>query len=228
MLPAITAGVSGVLLYAFTNALGPDSVCGGAASADAVHDALGPGRISEEKSAGYAPAAVDPARYCRAAVSSGLFGDTGRSVSFGLSVSRSAGAEARPAARLFAEGGAVGAVTPGGARALLPEGCPAGLRATVGAGHDGEDGDHAEGIARLAVGLAGLAAGTTPCCPSPGPCGRSSSQPPDGRSAASRSSPSGPLLPEDRRLPRRIPPAGEADRTAAGRTGGRVRGSVGA
>ncbi|MER5353788.1 hypothetical protein ABT093_26055 [Kitasatospora sp. NPDC002551] len=163
VLLAITAGVSGVLLYNLTNVFGPDSVCGGAASADAVHAALGPGRISEEKSAGYVPTAVDPAQYCRATVDFGLFGDTGQSVSFGLSVTRSAGAESRPAARLFAEGGAVGAVTPGGAWALLPEGCPTGLRASVGTGHDGKDGDHAEGIARLAVGLAGLAAKDRDC-----------------------------------------------------------------
>ncbi|MET8701662.1 hypothetical protein ABZW10_22740 [Kitasatospora sp. NPDC004723] len=171
VLLAITAGVSGVLLSRYTNVLGPDSVCGGAASADAVHAALGPGRISEEKSADYSPTAVDRNQYCSAKVSFGLFGDTEQSVSFGISVVRSVGAESRPGARLFAEHGAVGAVTPGGAWALLPEGCPAGLRASVGTGHDGKDGDHAEGVARLAVGLAGLAAkdrncGSTPPAPS--------------------------------------------------------------
>ncbi|MFB7473039.1 hypothetical protein [Kitasatospora sp. NPDC056184] len=163
VLLALTAGVSGVLLFRLTNVLGPDSVCGGAASADAVHAALGPGRISEEKSPGYVPTAVDPRQHCRAKVSFGLFGDTGQSVSFGLSVSRSVGAESRPGARLFTEDGAVGSVTPGGAWALLPEGCPTGLMASVGTGHDGEDGDHAEGIARLVVEFAGLAAKDRNC-----------------------------------------------------------------
>ncbi|WP_380284450.1 hypothetical protein [Kitasatospora purpeofusca] len=177
VLLAITAGVSGLLLFRFTNVLGPDSVCGGAASADAVHAALGPGRITEEKSRGYSPTAVGQAQYCSAKVSFGLFGDTEQSVSFGLSVSRSTGAESRPGARLFAENGAVGAVTPGGAWALLPEGCPTGLQASVGTGNDGEDGDHAEGIARLAVEFAGFAAkdrncgGTPPAPKSLSPAG---------------------------------------------------------
>ncbi|MER7704606.1 hypothetical protein ABTX81_17155 [Kitasatospora sp. NPDC097605] len=170
VLLAITAGVAGLLLFRFTNVFGPDSVCGGAASADAVHAALGPGRISEEKSPGYSATAVDPLQHCAATVSFGLFGDTEQSVSFGLSVSRNVHAESHPGARLFAEHGAVGAVTPGGAWALLPEGCPTGLQASVGTGHNGEDGDHAEGIARLAVELAGLAAkdrncGSTPPAP---------------------------------------------------------------
>ncbi|MFE2106725.1 hypothetical protein ACFXAF_12770 [Kitasatospora sp. NPDC059463] len=167
VLLAITAGAAGLLLFGYTNVLGPDRVCGGAASADAVHAALGPGRISEEKSPGYSPTAVDPTQYCRATVDFGLFGDTGKSVGFGLSVNRSVGAESRPGARLFADHGAVGAVTPGGAWALLPEGCPTGLRASVGTGHDGKDGDHAEGIARLAVELAGLAAKDRTCGTAP-------------------------------------------------------------
>ncbi|MFJ3792384.1 hypothetical protein [Kitasatospora sp. NPDC090091] len=160
---AIAAGVSGVLLHNLTNAFGPDTVCGGAATADRLHAALGPGRISEEKSEGWSPGAYDRASTCVAKVSSGLFGASERTASFALAVNPDDIAPpTAPEARLFA-GGAAGAVLPSRAWALLPEGCPRGMRAEVGLGGDTADGDHGQGLAELAVAYADTAARTKGC-----------------------------------------------------------------
>ncbi|MEU6235364.1 hypothetical protein [Kitasatospora sp. NPDC047058] len=160
---AITAGVSGVLLYDLTNALGPDTVCGGAASADGVHGALGPGRISEERTDGWSPSAVDRSGHCTATVSFGLFGQSERSVSFETASEQTETAPRTPVdARLFS-GDTAGAVTSSGAWALLPDGCPKGLRAVVGVGGDGPDGDRVAGLARLAAGYAGRVAKDRGC-----------------------------------------------------------------
>ncbi|MFJ9947260.1 hypothetical protein [Kitasatospora sp. NPDC091207] len=157
---AITAGVSGVLLYNLTNVLGPDSVCGGAATADEVHAALGPGRISEEKSDGWSPSTYDGPGSCVATVSSGLFGKSERSASFHIAFdAKTADGPAAPDARLFS-GDAVGGVTGSKAWAVLPEGCTKGLRAEVGLS---DDSDRVEGLARLAVVFANTAAKERNC-----------------------------------------------------------------
>ncbi|MGV9268589.1 hypothetical protein ACWDRR_28425 [Kitasatospora sp. NPDC003701] len=165
VLVAIAAGVSGVLLYNLTNALGPDTVCGGAATADQVHAALGSGRISEEKSAGWSPGAYDgTGGTCTAKVSSGLFGGPGRSVSFALALTQDDIAPpTAPDARLFA-GGSTGAVLASRAWALLPDGCPKAMRAEVRLlGSDDTTGDHPAGMAALAVAFANAAAGGKGC-----------------------------------------------------------------
>ncbi|MFD0276278.1 hypothetical protein ACFVHB_20580 [Kitasatospora sp. NPDC127111] len=170
---AITAGVSGVLLYSLTNVLGPDTVCNGVVSADALHDALGPGRISEEDNNEPAPLR-DSGSSCTAVVSTGVFGGH-RSVLVGVRSDRnSAVFEAEAGARLFAasaNGGSAGGVTAPVAWALLPEGCgTGGLRARVDATKGGSVGDGE--LARLAVATAnGLAAQrgcTAPNLPAPG------------------------------------------------------------
>ncbi|GAA2831017.1 hypothetical protein RMN57_10580 [Kitasatospora sp. CM 4170] len=159
----IAAGVSGVLLYKLTNVLGPDTVCGGAATADQLHAALGPGRISEERSDGYAPGAYDRAATCVAKVSSGLFGASERTASFALQVNPDEIAPpTAPDARLFA-GGSAGAALPSRAWAVLPEGCPRGMRAEVGLGGDTADGDRGQGLAELAVAYADTAAKAKGC-----------------------------------------------------------------
>ncbi|MEV6974530.1 hypothetical protein [Kitasatospora sp. NPDC093806] len=163
VLLAIAAGASGVLLYNLTNAFGPDTVCGGAATADAVHDALGPGRISEDKSAGYSPTAVDPAGSCVATVRYGLFGTSERNISFKTVMDTGTGPRTPPTARLFSGGGTAGAVTGSGAWALLPEGCPTGLRTAVGLDGKKPDGDRSTELARLAVAYADRAAKARNC-----------------------------------------------------------------
>ncbi|MEV0532028.1 hypothetical protein [Kitasatospora sp. NPDC050463] len=161
VLVAIAAGVSGVLLYSLTNVLGPDTVCGGAATADEVHAALGPGRISEEKSDGWSPGTYDGTGTgtCTAKVSYGLFGPTGRSASFALALTQDDVAPpTAPDARLFS-GGSTGAVLTSHAWALLPDGCPKAMRAEIRLlGSDDTTDDRAEGMAALAVAFADAAA----------------------------------------------------------------------
>ncbi|MFJ6137604.1 hypothetical protein [Kitasatospora sp. NPDC092286] len=160
---AITAGVSGVLLYNLTNVLGPDTVCGGAATADDLHAALGPGRISEEKDAGYSPTAYDRPNSCVATVSSGLFGKSERSASFSIGFNQNSVAyRPTPDARLFS-GASAGGVTPDRAWALLPEGCTKGLFTDINVGKGGLDGDRAEGAARMAVAYANMVAKEKNC-----------------------------------------------------------------
>ncbi|MEV7782250.1 hypothetical protein [Kitasatospora sp. NPDC088351] len=160
---AITAGVSGVLLYNLTNVLGPDTVCGGAATADDLHAALGPGRISEEKSSGYSPTAYDRTNSCVATVSSGLFGKSERSASFSIGFNQNSVAyRPDPDTRLFS-GASAGGVTPDRAWALLPEGCTKGLFTDINVGKGSLDGDRAEGAARMAVAYANLVAKDKNC-----------------------------------------------------------------
>ncbi|MFG3050017.1 hypothetical protein ACGFZP_03550 [Kitasatospora sp. NPDC048239] len=160
VLVAITAAVSGALLYGLTNVLGPDAVCGGAVSADALHDALGPGRISEEDNGG-STAFQGNASSCTATVGSGFLGQSRRSVQVGLrSDLDTAVSEADPAARLFgaaANGGSSGGSTGARAWAILPEACGGGLHTRVSMTRDDSVGD--AGLARLAVAAAnGIAA----------------------------------------------------------------------
>ncbi|MER6401013.1 hypothetical protein ABT263_33990 [Kitasatospora sp. NPDC001603] len=161
---AITAAASGVLLYELTNALGPDTVCGGAATADEVHTALGPGRISEEKSDGWSPGAYDRTAACRVTVSYGLFGPTGRSAALALALPQDeVTPPTAPEARLFA-GGSTGAVLDSRAWALLPDGCPKAMRAEVRLlGSDDTVGGRAAGMAALAVAFANTAAESKGC-----------------------------------------------------------------
>ncbi|MEU1424604.1 hypothetical protein [Kitasatospora sp. NPDC005751] len=161
---AITAAASGVLLYELTNVLGPDTVCAGAATADEVHTALGPGRISEEKSDGWSPGAYDRTAACRVTVSYGLFGPTGRSAALALALPQDeVTPPTAPEARLFA-GGSTGAVLDSRAWALLPDGCPKAMRAEVRLlGSDDTVGGRAAGMAALAVAFANTAAESKGC-----------------------------------------------------------------
>ncbi|MFB7614671.1 hypothetical protein [Kitasatospora sp. NPDC056181] len=170
---AVTAGVSGVLLYSLTNVLGPDTVCNGVVSADALHDALGPGRISEQDNDEPAPL-HDSGSSCTAVVSTGVFGGH-RSVLVGVRSDRdTAVSEAEAGARLFAasaNGGSAGGVTGPVAWALLPEGCgTGGVRARVDATKGGSvgDGDLARFAVAAANGLATQRNCTTPKLPAPG------------------------------------------------------------
>ncbi|MBD0695036.1 hypothetical protein BG452_18845 [Streptomyces sp. CBMA123] len=158
-LSLLLAGVAGFAAYRQTNLGGPDTVCDGAATADQLHDAVGPGRISEYRSGFYDRTGVSTGNDCFATVSSGLFETKEREVRFTLKPNRDGPSEfAAGDARLFS-GGSAGSVTSRVAWALLPEGCPKGLRAEVRtdvAGHD-------EARARLAVAFANGAARNHSC-----------------------------------------------------------------
>ncbi|WP_405365894.1 hypothetical protein [Kitasatospora sp. NBC_00039] len=168
---AITAGLSGVLLYSLTNVLGPETVCNGVVSADALHDAFGPGRISEEHGE---PAPLhDSGSSCTAVVSTGAFGGH-RSVLVGVRSDRNTAVfEAEAGARLFAasaNGGSAGGVTGPVAWALLPEGCgTGGLRARVDATKGGsvDDGELARFAVATANGIAAQLNCTQPKLPAP-------------------------------------------------------------
>ncbi|MFE7527756.1 hypothetical protein ACFU7Y_18865 [Kitasatospora sp. NPDC057542] len=149
-LSLLPVGAAGFAVYRLTNVGGPDSVCDGAATADQVHDLLGAGRISENKS-GYSATKDSTGNSCTATVSSGLFETSRNTVHF--TVVRNSedgpGKLAASDARLFS-GDSVGSVTPGAAWAVLPEGCEKGVRAEVRTGRQGHD----EARARLAVAFA--------------------------------------------------------------------------
>ncbi|MBV2153317.1 hypothetical protein [Kitasatospora sp. SUK 42] len=158
-LSLILAGATGFAAYRLTNVGGPGSVCDGAATADQVHDAAGPGRISEYKSGFYDRTGVSTGNTCIATVTSGLFETSKKEVWFTVRPNQEGPREfAAGNARLFS-GGSAGAVTPDLAWALLPEGCPKGLRAEVRTHVEGHD----EARARLAVAFANGAARNRSC-----------------------------------------------------------------
>ncbi|MFJ6616787.1 hypothetical protein ACIQOW_04280 [Kitasatospora sp. NPDC091335] len=130
---ATAVGGSLLLTVNLTNTFGPDSVCEGAVSADALNDALGWGRVSAKT---YGDGKLDtPGASCVATVSNGIFGNE-RIVVIELP---KAGDLTRfkvdAESQLFtaaANGGAAGAVHKSSyAFALFPESCDKGQRATV-------------------------------------------------------------------------------------------------
>lgn len=149
------AGSAWFALNRLTNVGGPDSVCDGAASADLVHELLGPGRVSDA-TAGYEPARNSTGS-CTAIVRSGLFETSEKTVWF--TVVR--GTDQGPAewaasnARLFPGG----SVTPKTAWSVLPEDCGMGVRAEVDTAERGHD----EARARLAVSFANAVAKARAC-----------------------------------------------------------------
>ncbi|MFE4972458.1 hypothetical protein ACFRAR_10085 [Kitasatospora sp. NPDC056651] len=150
---------AGFAAYRLTNVGGPGSVCGGAATADQVHELLGSGRIGEDRG-GYSATADSAGNSCTATVSSGLFETSRNTVRF--TVVRNSedgpGKLAASDARLFS-GGSIGSVTPGAAWAVLPEGCEKGVRAEVRTGRP----DHDETRARMAVAFANRVAEARGC-----------------------------------------------------------------
>ncbi|MFJ6137605.1 hypothetical protein [Kitasatospora sp. NPDC092286] len=167
VLVAITAGVSGTLLYNLTNVLGPDTVCGGSVSADAVHAALGSGRVSEDSYQENLATVYNRGDWCDVTVSSGVFGGSHRSASLSVRLDNDhAIAVADANDRLFAgaaNGGSTGGANSSSAWALLPEGCSKGLRVEVSTAHKGPNDDGAPGLARLAVNAANGAAAKNHC-----------------------------------------------------------------
>ncbi|MFF2617790.1 hypothetical protein [Kitasatospora sp. NPDC058046] len=155
----VPVGAVGFGLYRLTNLGGPDNVCNGAATAEQVHDMLGPGRISERKSKDFNATDASPDNSCSARVRSGLFTTTEKVVQFRIERDTKGPAElAAPDARLFS-GDSVGSVSKYVAWALLPQGCPKGLRAEV---HSSELGLDEERV-RLAVSFANAAARENGC-----------------------------------------------------------------
>ncbi|MFG2844740.1 hypothetical protein ACGF12_16430 [Kitasatospora sp. NPDC048296] len=138
-LSLVPVGAVGFALYRMTNLGGPDSVCDGAATADQVHDLLGPGRITEDKR-GYSPTADFTGNSCSARVSSGLFESPEKVVQFDivLNTADGPGTLAASDARLFS-GETAGSVTPDAAWAVLPEGCQKGVRTVVYTSEKGHD-----------------------------------------------------------------------------------------
>ncbi|MFG2847714.1 hypothetical protein ACGF12_31765 [Kitasatospora sp. NPDC048296] len=150
------AGSGWFALNRLTNLGGPDSVCDGAASADLVHDLLGPGRVSDA-TAGYEPT-KNFTGSCIAIVKSGLFGTTEKTMWFTIrrGTDEGPGEWAASDARLFPGG----SVTPEAAWAVLPEGCSKGVRAEV---HTADEQGHDEERARLAVSFANAVAKARAC-----------------------------------------------------------------
>ncbi|MFE6501670.1 hypothetical protein [Kitasatospora sp. NPDC057738] len=150
-----------------TNRFGPDSVCDGAVSADALNDVLGSGKVSAD------PYKGDVGRgtaQCRATVSHGIFGDD-RRVVVALGESKDLfHFPADPGAQPFtasADGGAIGAVHGSWAWALLPADCPNGLRVEVRA--EGTAEPDALNLARFAVSTANRVADQRSCGRTPLP-----------------------------------------------------------
>ncbi|MFF2144599.1 hypothetical protein [Kitasatospora sp. NPDC058190] len=159
-LSLVPVGAVGFALYRLTNLGGPDGVCDGAATADQVHDLLGPGRISERKSIHYSATETSTGNSCSATVSSGLFNASEKTVRFTVILNSKEGPAELAAsdARLFS-GDSAGSVTPSAAWAVLPDGCQKGLRAEIRTSETGND----EARARLAVAFANGAAKTRSC-----------------------------------------------------------------
>ncbi|MFD8707044.1 hypothetical protein ACFV1W_31375 [Kitasatospora sp. NPDC059648] len=155
----VPVGAVGFVLYRMTNLGGPDSVCDGAATADQVHDLLGPGRITEDKR-GYSPTADFTGNSCSATVRSGLFETSEKVVQFDilLNTGDGPGTLAASDARLFS-GETAGSVTPDAAWAVLPEGCQKGVRTEVYTSEKGHD----EARAALAVTFANGVAKARSC-----------------------------------------------------------------
>ncbi|MFE3875312.1 hypothetical protein ACFXPX_13050 [Kitasatospora sp. NPDC059146] len=165
---AVLAGAGAFLANNLSNAFGPDSVCGGAVSADALTAALGSGRVGEHT---YGNGQLrNGTAFCVATVSRGIFGSD-RSVTVELRENTGLSALTDDsAARLFAasaNGGAAGAASDHRAWALLPEGCGNGLRVTVSSG--GDDGRGARNLAEFSVTVANRIAGQRTCGSTPMP-----------------------------------------------------------
>ncbi|MFD5431270.1 hypothetical protein ACFWJ4_03680 [Kitasatospora sp. NPDC127067] len=164
----VAAGAGTFLVDNLTNAFGPDSVCGGAVSADLLNDALGPGKVSDQAFGdGHLR---NGSALCMAKVSSGVFGDE-RSVTVELRRNPDLSVVAQDSeARLFgasANGGASGAAFDYRAWALLPQGCDSGQRVTVRADRGERPG--AGKLAALAVSTADRIAAQQGCGTSPMP-----------------------------------------------------------
>ncbi|MFI9163340.1 hypothetical protein [Kitasatospora aureofaciens] len=165
---AVAAGVGVFLTDNLTNTFGPDSVCEGAVSADALNDALGPGTVGEQKFGdGHLRSGT---AICMATVSYGMFGNN-RSVTVELRKNSSLSVLADDTeARLFsasANGGAAGAAFDHRAWALLPGDCDSGLRVTVRS--SGGDRPGARKLAGLSVSTANRIAMQRRCGSSPVP-----------------------------------------------------------
>ncbi|MEU4117269.1 hypothetical protein AB0F71_22565 [Kitasatospora sp. NPDC028055] len=163
----VVAGAGAFLANNLSNAFGPDSVCSGTVSADALTAALGSGRVSEHT---YGNGQLrSGTASCVATVSRGIFGND-RSVTVELRENTGLSALADDSgARLFAasaNGGAAGAASDHRAWALLPEGCGSGLRVTVSSG---DDGPGARELAGLSVAVANQIAGQRTCESTPMP-----------------------------------------------------------
>ncbi|MFJ9847686.1 hypothetical protein ACIRYZ_46195 [Kitasatospora sp. NPDC101155] len=155
----VPMGAVGFVLYRVTNLGGPDSVCDGAATADQVHDLLGSGRITEDKRR-FSPTEDSTGNSCSVRVSSGLFETSEKTARFTVILNSKDGPLPLAAsdARLFS-GDSAGSVTPDAAWAVLPEGCPKGVRAEVRTSETGQD----ETRARLAVAFANGVAKARSC-----------------------------------------------------------------
>ncbi|MFF2078900.1 hypothetical protein ACFVXG_29625 [Kitasatospora sp. NPDC058162] len=158
---AALAGGTAFLTDNLTNAFGPDSVCGGAVSADAVNDALGWGKVSDTMYGDGKTLKADGSS-CVAKVSRGIFGDD-RFVAVDLRKSSSLAPFAVDAgSQLFAasaNGGSAGAVRDSSfAFALFPADCDSGQQATAKSRSS-----DAPGLARLAVSVANRAAEQQGC-----------------------------------------------------------------
>ncbi|MFF4817704.1 hypothetical protein ACFY2K_24280 [Kitasatospora sp. NPDC001309] len=164
---AVVAGAGAFLANNLSNAFGPDSVCGGAVSADALNDALGPGQVSSRDNGAWE--SPRSGALCTATVSYGVFGNS-RSVFVRVVQADDLGPYPASAGdQLFAgpaDSGAAGAARDDRAWALLPGGCDTGLRAEVQSG-GGAPG--AEKLARLAVAAANGVAADQGCGKSPLP-----------------------------------------------------------
>lgn len=164
---AVVAGAGAFLTNNLSNAFGPDSVCGGAVSADALTAALGSGRVSEHT---YGNGQLrSGTAFCVATVSRGILGND-RSVTVELRENTGLSTLGDDSgARLFAasaNGGAAGAASDNRAWALLPEGCADGPRVTVSSG---DDGPGARALAELSVTVANRIAGQRTCGSTPMP-----------------------------------------------------------
>ncbi|MFD9686578.1 hypothetical protein ACFWXO_12540 [Kitasatospora sp. NPDC059088] len=165
-LAALTGGAA-FLADNLTNAFGPDSLCGGAVSADAVNDALGWGKVSDTMYGDGKTLKADGSS-CVAKVSRGVFGDD-RFVAVDLRRSGNLTPFAVDAgSRLFAasaNGGSAGAVRDSSfAFALFPADCESGQQATAKSVSS-----DAQGLARLAVSVANHAAEQQGCGKAPLP-----------------------------------------------------------
>ncbi|MEV7600900.1 hypothetical protein AB0O91_26370 [Kitasatospora sp. NPDC089797] len=165
---AVAAGAGAFLADNLSNTFGPDSVCEGAVSADALTGALGSGKAAgREYGDGHLPAGT---AFCRATVSRGIFGND-RSVTVELRRTTDLSLLADdPTARLFAasaNSGAAGAASDHRAWALLPEGCDNSTQVVVSS--DGDEGPGARELAGLSVAVANRIATQRSCGTAPLP-----------------------------------------------------------
>ncbi|MFJ6616786.1 hypothetical protein ACIQOW_04275 [Kitasatospora sp. NPDC091335] len=165
---AVAAGAGTFLAHNLTNAFGPDSVCEGTVSADALNDALGSGQVSGKMTGD--GQLGDGTSDCTATVSHGIFGNE-RHVVVAFRQAPDLGPyQTSSGARLFAasaNGGASGAARDASAWALLPEGCGGGSQVEVTSLGDGGPG--AGKLSRLAVAAANGLAADKGCGKSPLP-----------------------------------------------------------